>query len=121
MKLNAVQLHGSESDEFAARVAVHAPVIHAVSHGTALPTADTLLIDGLEAGSGQTFDWDALETTALRGRRWLLAGGLTPDNVASAVKQLQPWGVDVSSGVENQPGIKDHAKISAFIAAARGS
>ena len=121
VKLNAVQLHGSESDEFAARVAVHAPVIHAVSHGTALPTADTLLIDGLEAGSGQTFDWDALETTALRGRRWLLAGGLTPDNVASAVKQLQPWGVDVSSGVENQPGIKDHAKISAFIAAARGS
>ena len=121
VKLTAIQLHGSETDDFAARVAMHVPVIRAISHGTALPAADTLLIDGLEAGSGQTFDWNMLETTALRGRRWLLAGGLTPQNVASAVKKLQPWGVDVSSGVESAPGIKDHAKISAFIAAARGS
>ena len=119
-RLTCVQLHGSESDEFAATVALHAPVIRAVSHGTALPAMDTLLIDGLEAGSGQTFDWDALETSALRGRRWLLAGGLTPENVSSAVQQLQPWGVDVSSGVESAPGIKDHIKISGFVKAARG-
>ena len=63
VKLTAVQLHGSESDDFAATVALHAPVIRAVSHGTALPTTDTLLIDNLEGGSGQTFDWNALETT----------------------------------------------------------
>ena len=121
VKLTSIQLHGSESDDFAARVAVHAPVIRAISHGATLPVSDTLLIDNLGGGSGQVFDWNALETTALRGRRWLLAGGLTPDNVASAVKQLQPWGVDLSSGVESAPGIKDHAKIKAFIKAARGS
>ena len=119
-RLTCVQLHGSESDEFAASVALHAPVIRAVSHGAALPATDTLLIDNLEGGTGQTFDWNTLETSVLRGRRWLLAGGLTPDNVATAVKQLYPWGVDVSSGVESAPGIKDHAKIIAFISAARG-
>ena len=121
VKLTAVQLHGLETDDFAATVALHAPVIRAVSHGSVLPASDTLLIDNLEGGSGQTFDWNALETSALRGRRWLLAGGLTPQNVASAVRQLQPWGVDVSSGVERAPGVKDHAKITAFITAARGS
>ena len=121
VRLTTVQLHGFESDDFAARVAAHIPVIRAVSHGAGLPASGTLLIDGLEGGSGQTFDWNALETTALRGRRWLLAGGLTVDNVASAVAQVHPWGVDVSSGVESAPGIKDHAKISAFIKAARGS
>ena len=121
VKLSAVQLHGSESDEFAAQVAAHAPVIRAVSHGAALPATDTLLIDASVPGSGQTFDWDALETTALRQRRWLLAGGLTPENVSSAVRQLQPWGVDVSSGVERATGIKDHAKVAAFVQAARGS
>ena len=120
VKLTAIQLHGSESDDFAAQIALHAPVIRAVSHGTALPATDTLLIDNLEGGSGQTFDWNALETTPLRGRRWLLAGGLTPQNVASAVEQLHPWGVDVSSGVESAAGIKDHAKITAFVKAARG-
>ncbi len=121
VKLTAVQLHGSETDEFAATVALHAPVIRAISHGVALPAADTLLIDNLEGGTGQTFDWNALETASLRGRRWLLAGGLTPDNVSSAVRQLRPWGVDVSSGVESAPGIKDHIKITAFISAARES
>ena len=120
VKLSAVQLHGIEGDDFAATVAVHAPVIRAVNHAKALPALDTLLIDHLEGGSGQAFDWDALETTQLRGQRWLLAGGLTPDNVARAVAQLRPWGVDVASGVESAAGIKDHAKITAFIAAARG-
>lgn len=121
VRLSTVQLHGAESDEFAAQIAQHVPVIRAISHGTRLPASDTLLIDGLEGGSGQAFDWNALETTELRGRRWLLAGGLTSQNVASAVAQLHPWGVDVSSGVEREPGIKDHAKITAFIKAARGS
>ncbi len=84
-----------------------------------MPPAQTLLLDGLEAGSGQVFDWGAVDTSTLKNRRWLLAGGLNPENVRQAVQQLRPWGVDVSSGVESSAGIKDASKIRAFIRAAR--
>ncbi len=70
-------------------------------------------------GAGLTFDWAAAEGVASTGRV-LLAGGLTPDNVRSAIDRLHPWGVDVSSGVETD-GVKDAAKIKAFIAAAKGA
>jgi phosphoribosylanthranilate isomerase len=115
--LSAVQLNGQESDEFAARVAQLRPVIRAVSFkpNLKLPERDTLLIDGLDPGSGQGFDWSALEVPKLAGRRWLLAGGLNPDNVAAAVRQLRPWGVDVSSGVEASAGIKARHLVRAFI------
>ena len=69
-------------------------------------------------GSGETFDWSLARELAERGRRFLLAGGLTPDNVTQAVAAAHPWGVDVSSGVETD-GVKDVAKIRAFIVAAR--
>lgn len=119
--LSVVQLHGQESDEFAARVATLRPVIRAVSFkpNLELPENDMLLIDGLDPGSGQTFDWRALETLKLEGRRWLLAGGLNPDNVAAAVRQLRPWGVDVSSGVEGSAGIKAPELVRAFIERAK--
>ena len=68
-------------------------------------------------GSGNTFDWSLARELADRGRRFLLAGGLTPDNVAEAVAVAHPWGVDVSSGVETQ-GVKDVTKIRAFLQAA---
>ena len=121
--LNAVQLNGQESDDFAAQVATVRPVIRAVSFtkNLELPKNDTLLIDGVDPGSGQAFDWSALEIANLNSRRWLLAGGLTPDNVGAAVRQLRPWGVDVSSGVEASPGIKDHKLVKAFIQNAKMS
>ena len=65
-------------------------------------------------GTGEIADWD-LATEAARSFSFLLAGGLTPDNVASAIQKVQPYGVDVSSGVEISPGKKDPAKVQAFI------
>jgi phosphoribosylanthranilate isomerase len=71
-------------------------------------------------GSGETFDWSlAARAKALTDRPILLAGGLTPENVQEALEAVQPYGVDVSSGVEASPGVKDHAKIKAFVRAVR--
>jgi phosphoribosylanthranilate isomerase len=71
-------------------------------------------------GSGETFDWDlAAQAKRLTERPILLAGGLTPENVQDALEAVRPYGVDVSSGVEDRPGVKDHAKVQAFIRAVR--
>ncbi len=123
VQLSAVQLHGHETDDFVASLEAHFPVIRAVGYqaGMVIPPAQTLILDGLEAGSGAVFDWASMDTSSLQNRRWLLAGGLTPENVGLAVQQLRPWGVDVASGVESAPGIKDTAKIKAFIKAARAA
>jgi phosphoribosylanthranilate isomerase len=71
---------------------------------------------GVQGGSGQTWDW-----TLIAQRRSavpaILSGGLTPDNVVEAIEAVRPWGVDVASGVELEPGVKDHAKVEAFLAA----
>ncbi len=82
----------------------------------ALPLLDPL-VAGAHGGAGVTFDWAIARELALR-HKFLLAGGLTPENVADAVRQVQPWGVDVSSGVETG-GVKDVGKIRAFVAQAR--
>lgn len=83
-----------------------------------------LLIDAYDphayGGTGQRADWIAAATVAQRVPHLLLAGGLTPDNVAAAVQTVRPWGVDVASGVEASPGRKDHAKVRAFLSAAKG-
>ncbi|MCL6092080.1 MAG: phosphoribosylanthranilate isomerase, partial [Actinobacteria bacterium] len=80
--------------------------------------ADVVLLDARSPGSGKVFDW-ALAGDLPDGQRLMVAGGLTPANVAAAVTQVRPWGVDVSSGVEASPGHKDPMKLKAFIEAAR--
>ena len=79
-----------------------------------------LLFEGGDSGAGRTADWTRAAQLARRCRL-VLAGGLHPDNVADAVRRVRPFGVDVSSGVEAAPGIKDPARIRAFIAAARAA
>ncbi|MBI4640303.1 MAG: phosphoribosylanthranilate isomerase [Candidatus Tectomicrobia bacterium] len=76
-------------------------------------------VEGLYGGTGHTFDW-SLAIRAKAYGRIILAGGLTPDNVAAAVETVKPYGVDVSSGVEEKPGKKDHWKVREFIRRAKG-
>jgi phosphoribosylanthranilate isomerase len=119
VRLGAVQLHGHEDPAYAADLGL--PIIKAVAAGApglrVWPGATTMLIDALDGerrgGTGRTVDWTAAAATA-RERRSLLAGGLTPENVADAVAAVRPFGVDVSSGVERAPGVKDHAKVQRF-------
>jgi phosphoribosylanthranilate isomerase len=122
-RLTAVQLHGDEDPAFAAGLT--RPVIKAVA-GTAAgsdgdwPARVTLLVDAHDparrGGTGTQADWAAAAAVA-RLRRVLLAGGLTPDNISDAVAQVRPFGVDVSSGVESSPGIKDRGRMTAFFEA----
>ena len=125
-RLSAVQLHGREDAATVAALAAHVPVVRAVRWGpgfdpeawAAAPIA-ALLIDGPEPGSGSAFDWDEAAASLARVPRWVLAGGLTPDNVAAAIGRLRPHAVDVASGVEAAPGLKDPALLRAFVAAVR--
>ncbi len=123
--LRAVQLHGFESAEdtrwVAERVAwtIKAfPAGHRNIERFPEYGARTLLIDGANPGSGELFDWRLAEGVVDPGRL-LLSGGLRPDNVAAAIAHLHPWGVDVASGVESSPGVKDPGKVREFVSAAR--
>ena len=104
------------NDAHADRIAGVGKLIDAYAAAGCLVTLDSD-VAGLHGGTGQAFDWSIAARLA-EGRRFLLAGGLTPDNVGQAVSLVQPWGVDVSSGVETD-GEKDPAKIRRFVANAR--
>jgi phosphoribosylanthranilate isomerase len=81
---------------------------------------ERLLYEGASSGAGATADWDEARALA-RGCELVLAGGLRPDNVAAAIATVRPFGVDVSSGVESEPGRKDPARIVEFVTAARAA
>ena len=88
-------------------------------HGDALGLVDAWLLDS-GAGSGKTFDWQtARKQLGESKERFIVAGGLTPENVGDAMRTFNPWGVDVVTGVERQPGRKDPEKLRAFVAAVR--
>jgi phosphoribosylanthranilate isomerase len=76
-------------------------------------------VPGQRGGTGAKFNWDLAVEAKKLGRLIVLAGGLTPENVAEAVRKVEPYAVDVSSGVEAAPGKKDHGKVRAFIQAAK--
>ena len=124
--LGTVQLHGDETPAFAAAVA--SPVMKAIAPGgdagRAWPSRVRLLLDVHDpvarGGTGRTIDWRAAADLAAQ-RQVLLAGGLTPDNVADAIARVRPFGIDVSSGVERAPGIKDHQRLRALFEAVHDS
>jgi phosphoribosylanthranilate isomerase len=130
--LDLVQLHGDEGPAFCAEVArrTGAKVIKAVrvrSRATLQAAAayhtDLLLLDahveGVPGGTGQTIDWHLVREAKLVAPL-ILSGGLTPDNVAEAIAATQPFAVDVASGTESAPGVKDPARLQAFHEAVRG-
>jgi len=123
--VKGVQLHGRETAEQSNEVARHFRwVIKAFgANDPNLPNADAygtdmIMIDGPDPGSGKVFDW-SLAGDAPDSVKLIVAGGLNPDNVAAAITEVQPWGVDVASGVERSPGKKDALAVKRFIENAR--
>ncbi len=138
--LTGVQLHFDAPRELPAQLRMQfgtkLRILRVVHFDTAFPALpddpeiDVLMVDSRTAsavgGTGTTFDWNLAATTLLRNaltreRGIVVAGGLTPENIAEAISILHPWGVDVVSGVEASPGRKNPAKVRAFIANARAA
>jgi phosphoribosylanthranilate isomerase len=123
--LQAAQLHGRETPEETLWVRERVPmVIKAFPAGDPRVArasdygADAVLLDAANPGSGEVFDW-ALAGDLSEGQKLVIAGGLHAGNVAAAVSKVRPWGVDVTSGVEASPGVKDPMKVNSFVEAAK--
>jgi len=127
--VGCLQLHGDVSGADVEALLPHAYAAVAVAtaedavRAEAMP-GDFVMVDakveGALGGTGRTFDWSLVVELARR-RKVVLAGGLTPGNVAVAIRAVRPWCVDVASGVESAPGSKDIAKVRAFVEAVRGA
>ena len=128
--INTLQFHGHESPEFcrqfglktlrAFRLRDRATLDELPAHRDSAWLLDSY-VPGVPGGSGQTFNWDLAVAARALGGRVILAGGLTPANVEAAVRQVRPFGLDVSSGVESAPGRKDPARLEAFLLRARAA
>lgn len=127
--LGCVQLHGAEEPALLARFLPHAYKAvrvrgaNVLTEVRAFPGEHVLLdayVPGVPGGTGATFDW-SLAAQVARERKLTLAGGLTPENVAEAVRAVRPYCVDTASGVESAPGVKDAARVSVFVQQTRGA
>ena len=128
--LSVLQFHGDEPSEFCTQFGLMSLKAIRVQNAESLQTlenfqTDAFLLDAYSksglGGTGEKFNWDLALAAQKFGKPIFLAGGLTPENVADAVKQVRPFAVDVSSGVESAPGKKDTAKVRAFIQAVRAA
>ncbi len=127
LNLDYVQLHGRETPDFCARFSTRAIKALLIDEtfdfkqaAAFQKTTRALLVDSGGGGTGRTFDWNVLPPDFERSRL-ILAGGLNPDNIIQAIKTVNPWAVDVSSGVESMPGRKDRTKIIQFINKVKGA
>jgi phosphoribosylanthranilate isomerase len=125
--LSGVQLHGNEQvDDWARfpRPVLKAMPVEQYASSPWRTARAAILVDAHDpvtiGGTGRTVNWDAAREIAAT-RPLVLAGGLTPDNVADAVRVVRPWGVDVASGVEQSPGVKDAERVRAFVRAVRAA
>jgi len=128
--LGLLQFHGLETSEFCTQFGLMSMKALRVRDADSLRElenfqTEAFLLDAYSknglGGTGETFNWDLAVEAQKFGKPIFLAGGLTPDNVAEAVRQVRPFAVDVSSGVESAPGKKDPAKVKAFIQAVKGA
>jgi phosphoribosylanthranilate isomerase len=127
---SALQFHGQESPSFCQQFSVMKIKAFRIRDAASLQAmsaydTDAFLLDshveGQPGGTGETVDWSLAAQAKTFDKPIFLAGGLTPQNVAAALRAAQPFGVDVSSGVESAPGRKDHQKMRDFIAAVRAA
>ena len=127
LKLSAVQLHGDEDAAFARALQKEFTVIKVWGFSSKLNRetvaafpADAVMVDGIKPGGGETFNW--ADAAHLRGiPKLILAGGLKPENVTAGIEALRPYAVDVASGVEKSPGLKDEHKVLEFIRNAKAT
>lgn len=123
-RLDALQFHGNESPDYCRQFSLKIIKAFRIKNGNSLKAiphyqVDAYLLDtyveGTSGGTGESFNWDLALRAKEFSRPIILAGGLGPDNVAEAIRRVRPYGIDVSTGIEAEPGKKDHKKMKEFM------